>query len=488
VAKLVILGRLFKVTTIYDNVIAKFKFPKFIERWDYQVNTVNSLAPLPRAGYYLGGGTGKTFVATASCLHKFLEGEADIVIGVMPPILTKQWHDWIQMIEPVGDDSKLTSKVYAHKTPATRKSIPIQDFQFVFMSMQIFKQDFEEIMVKLRRKKVILLIDEAHSIKNVESKNNRRMNQFMARTECHLMLLTATPISTPVDGYAFVKSVAPSVYRSLTQFNNIHVGEVDFFGKILSWRNLDLLATNMRVNAVKLERREVQQDLPPVLVDPLYYDLDPKHMELYRELCAKRILMLEDGGKIDAMTETRMYHATQQIICNYDHFSGNPDKEALILEQVELAMDATATGKLVVVGGYKMTNAKLVSHFSKYNAVGIYGDIPESKKQENKNRFISDPECRMIVIHPAAAGFGVDGLQSVCSDMFFVEIPVIPKDYHQTVWRLDRSGQKNPVNVKIAVARGTVQERLLRNCLHKDEIVNHVMPSVQNMRDALRGL
>lgn len=475
--------------SIYDKIISKYKFPEKIKRWDYQVNAVNLLAPLKRGGHYLGGGTGKTFVATVCALHKFDIGDADIVIGIMPPILVGQWHSWIQSIEvPTNSDlPKLTSCMYRGKNPAKRKAINIKPFDFVFMSMNIFKNDFDHIMRQLRDKKVILLIDEAHSVKNVSSINNRKMNQMMIRTECDLMLLTATPISTPIDGYVFVKACAPSIYRNLQHFENIHVGDVDFFGKVTEWVNLDLLATNIRVNAVKLERREVQQDLPPVLVDPIHYDLDPKHLALYNELVEERMLQLENGGKIDATDEVRLYHATQQIICNWDHFSGNPDNVEEIMDMVENALEASATGKLLVVGGYQLTNTKLLRYFQKYNAVGAYGLISPAQKELNKDRFINDPDCRMLVLQPVSAGFGLDGLQDVCADMIFVEVPIIPNHFHQVVWRLDRTGQKLPVNVKVAVARKTVQQKLLRQCLHKDEIVNHVMPSIQNMRDAMKG-
>ncbi|MFZ3012150.1 MAG: hypothetical protein WA045_00460, partial [Nitrospira sp.] len=73
--------------TPYSIVRSHFTFPPDIEEREYQINTVNDLGPLPRAGYYLGGGTGKTFIATVVALFKRLMQGAGTTVITMPPIL-----------------------------------------------------------------------------------------------------------------------------------------------------------------------------------------------------------------------------------------------------------------------------------------------------------------------------------------------------------------------------------------------------------------
>ena len=63
----------------------------------------------------------------------------------------------------------------------------------------------------------------------------------------------------------------------------------------------------------------------------------------------------------------------------------------------------------------------------------------------------------------------------------------MPRDFHQVVGRLDRDGQKLQVHVRIAKAVGTIQQRLFKNLLNKDELVNQVQGGWKDLRDAVYG-
>ena len=73
------------------------------------------------------------------------------------------------------------------------------------------------------------------------------------------------------------------------------------------------------------------------------------------------------------------------------------------------------------------------------------------------------------------------------ADAFFAELPVTPRDFHQSVGRLKRTGQKNSVHVRIATAASTLQVRLQERFLQKDELVNVVQLSYQDLRAAIFG-
>lgn len=463
----------------YAVVKSRITFPSYVEDRTYQIDTINGLAPLPRAGYYLGGGTGKTYCATVGAYYKRIRQGADITVIVMPPILILGWKRWLEAIKPMP-------KVLAYEgTPKKRSKMVLRGNDFILMSMSIFKRDYERIVSELEDLKLTLIVDEAHSIKNISSDNHKKVFE-MVSAGADILPLTATPLSTPMDGYAFVKMIAPGTYRNLKQFTNVHVEEWDYFDNPKKWQNLDLLRDNMRINSVWLQRREVKQDLPPVIYTPMRYSLDSAHYALYKQLAEEQILELENGGKIDATQESALHHAMQQIVLNWDYFSQNPASVARGLELIEEVFEEVG-GKLVVVASYRMTNRKLLELLRKFNAVGAYGDIPGAQQSRNVDRFINDPECGIFVLQPTSAGYGLDGLQHVCADMLFMELPQVPKDFHQTVWRLDRDGQKDAVNVRIAVADGTIQVRKLKQMMEKNDLIGRVQPNLQDLRAAIFG-
>lgn len=473
--------------TPYEIVKSRFTLP--FEGYNYQIETINNLAPLPKQGHYLAVGVGKTFTSTVSGLYKLLMGEAHIVIVLMPPILLTSWYRWLVSIPGVS------ALVYAG-TPAQRAKMKFEGNMFVLMSYDIFKRDQDEIVKQVRdTDKVCLICDEATAIKNVESKNYKIVRDFSEGG--HLLLLTGTPLAKILDGYAYVKLLASSIYRNFTQFKNVHIAEYDFWGTPTKFKNLPMLEKNLRVNAVRLLKEDVLTNLPPITYTPLHYHLERKHIELYKQLAEEQLLEYEDGTKLDATETTKLWHALQQIVMNYGHFSGNPDDVARgyeiideVLEELEGEQTADghegAKGKLIVFTNYKLTSRGVTAYCKKYGAVAAYSEVTAKQQQLNIDRFLSDPNCRVFVIQVQSGGYGLN-LQDVCSDILFLEAPLIPIQFEQAVGRCYRNGQKRRVHVRVGIAQGTIQVHLNNLLLKKDELVNKVIRNFKDIRQALYG-
>lgn len=466
----------------YDLIRSRFAFPKEVEDRGYQIEAINKLAPLSRSGWYAEPCTGKTFMATAVALYKkATRGSTTIVL--MPPILVKQWYLWLQTIPGV------TSVMYRGK-PAQRKEIPL-DRDFTLMSIQIFKRDFEYLSHMLEHKDVVLIVDEATSIKNVGSQNYKRTRDFSTGRD--LMLLTGTPLSTPADAYAYVKLVAPTIYRNQRHFESLHVEERDFFDNVTRWGNLDFLAENMLVNSVRILKKQALPHLKEPIYVPLHYELHNDHYALYKKLAEEQLLLLEDGGKIDATTASKLYNCLQQIVCNPGHFSGDPNMGSAAHELLDAVLDEIGASdqvngsKLMVVANYKMTHRGLLQYLQPYGAVACYGEVSQAAQQRNLDRFRDDPSCRVLCVQPISAGYGLEGLQRVCADALVLETPIVPRDFTQVVDRLFRDKQLRAPNIRIAIADNTIQPRLHNRLLNKDALVHQVQGGWKDLREAIYG-
>lgn len=84
------------------------------------------------------------------------------------------------------------------------------------------------------------------------------------------------------------------------------------------------------------------------------------------------------------------------------------------------------------------------------------------KFTESPEEFIKKPDILVFLSHPRSCGKGVDGLQNVCSDMIFYELSFSYDEYYQSLSRLHRSGQENPVVVHILVNKGSIDEFILQ--------------------------
>jgi SNF2 family DNA or RNA helicase len=468
--------------TPYELVASRYGLPFTL--YNYQVQTVNNLAPLPKSGHYLAVGVGKTATSTVSALFKKEQGDIDRVIVLMPPILLTSWYRWLMSIKGVS------AMIYAG-TPKQREKMKF-DKDFTLMSYDIFKRDYDRIVTSFDHQRTCTIADEATAIKNVESKNYQKVRDFSEIG--HLMLLTGTPLAKILDGYAYVKQLAPSIYRSFQQFKNIHVDEEDFFGTPIKFKNLDLLNRNMRVNSVRILKEDVLKELPDITYTPLHYDLDPKHLALYNQLAEEQLLEYEDGTKLDATEATRLWHALQQVVMNYDHFSQNPanisagfDVIDQVMDELGAEMEGEAGKKLIIFTNYKLTSRHVTEHTKKYGSVAVYGEISAGQQQKNIDRFMTDPTCRVLVAQVQSAGYGLN-LQDCCSDVLFMESPLIPTQFEQAVGRVYRNGQKRKVHIRVGIAQHTIQLRLLNILMKKDHLVNQVVRNYKDIRDALFGL
>ncbi len=461
--------------TPVELVLSKYGLPFTL--YKYQVETVDELAPLPKSGHYLAVGVGKTATSTVSALYKFVVGEADKVIVLAPPILLTAWYRWLTSISG-------TSAMIYRGSPKERKLMRF-DSDFTLMTYNIFKGDQDRLLRDFSTDRTVLICDEATAIKNFSSQNYKTVRDFSM--DGFLMLLTGTPLAKVTDGYSYVKLLAPAIYRNKNQFDNVHIDKTDFWGTPLTYKNLDILEKNMKINSVRLLKEDVLKDLPDITYTPLHYDLAPAHLALYLKLAEEQLLEFDDGSKLDATETTALWHALQQIVCNFDYFSDNPDNTSAAFELIDQTMDELAGRKLIIFTNYRLTSRAVTKHCLKYGGVAVYGEITAKQQQKNVDRFMNDPTCLTLVAQVQSAGYGLN-FQDCCADALFLEAPLSPIQFEQAVGRVYRNGQKMLVHIRVAIAQGTIQVHLSNLLMKKDKLINKVIRNFKDIQNALYGI
>ncbi|WP_274585335.1 helicase-related protein [Neisseria leonii] len=308
----------------------------------------------------------------------------------------------------------------------------------------------------------------------------------------HLILMTGTPLTTPADVYGYTRFTNPHAYPSRSWFESTHVQNKDQFGNVTGWAAEDKMQDNFLLNSARVFRREIDSQLPDVIYEPIFYELEPDHMAAYNRLAEEALLDLE-GQEITALTVQKLNTMLQQIIIGYEEFFDG--EEAKMRARAEVAgfklldsvMDGLGGRKLIVFAYYKKAIAALQSHGAQYGAVAVYGGMSDKARNEALDKFTGDPDCRLLIGQPLSMGSGLDNLKTVCSDILFLELPMIAKDFTQAVGRIDRNGQKNRCHVRIGTAVDTLQMRRQKSLLDKDEQANAVQLTHKDLRDWIHG-
>lgn len=475
-----------------EQVIERYPFPHplggTITLEDMQKEDIIRAATWRRALLDLPVGYGKTIISTVVSLML----QPDVTLIAVPPILIAQWVDWLNSIPGAG-------KAIAYSgSPSLRRNLSLRDARWVVLSYQVLNNDIGRLSKDLLHCEVLTVVDEVQALKGrgVLFKNVRN---FTAGGR-DLIMMSGTIMSKPGDGYSYVKLNSPEVYASYAQFENIHVEERDFFKKPVKWHNLDVLQSNLDLRRIRRTKEEVHSALPKANYIPIYYDLSKEHMALYKRLMEEQLLALDDGSKIDATTATRLYHAAQQIVIDFGYFAGDETKRSAIFDLIDGVADEINLGGEIIVGTETRAASKLIlwtTHRSVSRLIGAHMDArlaeigkrgvlaySEVDSKRSVKQFMEDPNTVNLTAQPGSAGAGLNP-QYLCWECGFVQIPTTTIPFIQSSGRIDRKGQRYNPNIRLFVARGTIQEQLLKNLFANDDLVNRASGSKQGIKNLI---
>lgn len=309
----------------------------------------------------------------------------------------------------------------------------------------------------LKHKWDLIIYDESHKIKNPKAKRTKVAlgKRYLFPRAKRIWFLTGTPVKNrTVDLWPILKTCAPEVlgkYNTYLKFCYRYCGAyTGRFGLDVSGAShTEELYERMKPFMLRREKRDVLTELPPRIISKVELDCTPAVKKLIFEEEQKTIEAAgEDDPALFKLGETARI---RQVLAKYKV----PASVAYINDLLE------ETNKVVVFYHHKSVLDELKRAFPKIPHVYIDGSVPPEKRPVIVDRFARRPEVRLFFGQMQACGEGIDGLQSACSDCVFVEPSWSHTDIEQCIGRLERSGQRNDVNVHILTIKNTLEARMM---------------------------
>lgn len=468
------------MTDIFDIINKEFVLP--FEPYDYQRKALNKAAHFKDLLLPLKVGRGKTPMATWRILFDALAHDVDQGIIIVPAPLVTQWHRWLSKIRHITG-GPLDILAY-QGSPAARDAMDIAIPDMIIMSRQIFVNDFDRINRELGAKTAVHVVyDEAQEgLRNISNRIWRCYHRFVCNKRT--TLLSGTIVNNPANTYAICKLLDSKIYPTKRRFENLHYKDVDFFGKVTGWKNLDLMKSNLYKNAVLIDDKDLPE-LPGLIIQDVPYQLSKKHRKLYDEFVNEQLLTTDSGEVLDGTETNRMFHALQRFVTCPDRMDFK--SVAAALHDMIWELYTEDDSKAIVASYYKDTNHGILDFFKKKGvyAVGCWGDHSRVEQQKNLDDFMSNDACRVLVGNWGSFGVGTDGLQNVCFREILAEMPLTPDRFEQLCGRIDRGGQKEKCVVKCLIAQDTIQETLFNALLNKDDLLQKITMQHTSMREIL---
>ncbi len=271
----------------------------------------------------------------------------------------------------------------------------------------------------------MMIIDEAHYIKNPRAMRTQYIGSMKDRSE-KILLMTGTPLENRVSEMcALLEFVRPDL--------SDQVREAAALSRTQEFKEM--------ISPVYLrrQREEVLQELPPVDVKEQWCGMS----EADRDAYAKEIL-------------DKNFTGARRVSFLQEDLATSSKAQRL----AELCAEAESTGRKAIVYSYFRDTIRKAHLLLKDRCVGIItGSTSVSERQEIVDRFTEAPGGSILICQVQAGGTGLN-IQAA-SIVIFCEPQIKPSLINQAVARAWRMGQVRNVQVHHLLCEDTVDEAVM---------------------------
>ena len=312
----------------------------------------------------------------------------------------------------------------------------------------------------------MIVCDEGHKIKTHNIAASKAMHRLAAKAKYRLLLTGTVITNKPIDVFSQYKFCDPAIYgNSFYQFRNRYFDMVGFGGYTpVMKRSMEGEFTE-RLHSIAFRATKAEcLDLPEFTDIVQRIDLEPQAMRIYRQLVRDSYAELVEGS----VTVTNVLSQLLRLSQLTGGYVGNDDaggvtqvSTAKLDALANLVDGAVADGRKIVVIARFVPEIHAIGKMlekKKIRYAQISGEIRD--RDEQIAAFQNDPDVPVFIGQIATAGLGIT--LTAASLMVFYSLDYSMSNYEQTRARIHRVGQKNECTYIHLVARGTVDEKVLK--------------------------
>ena len=346
----------------------------------------------------------------------------------------------------------------------SRQKIP-EDKYFYIISYDMVRK----IKKKLKNFEFrFVILDEAHSIKNMETQRAKNIIPIAVRSK-RLLLLTGTPLlSKPLEGYPLLYALRPDIFTGFKKYGYRYCDpQPTPFG--VSWSgasNTKELHWIMSTLMIRRLKKEVLGVLPP-------------------KVRTKRSINV-DKDVIEKIKSTRSVKGRKSTIDAYN-LTAIAKKKGVItylkdfLEILDNNNKQKDKKEKLIIFGYHIEILDSIENFCIKNDIGfirIDGNTKQDIRYDNVNSFQRDPNVRIAILSIIAASTGIT--LTSAHIVIFAELTWTPSIMIQAEDRAHRIGQRaDKVDIHYLYGPETLDDFMLDRLQKKLTIVSTTVDDKQ---------
>ncbi|MFY0543293.1 DEAD/DEAH box helicase [Brevibacillus sp. H7] len=428
-------------------------------------------------------GLGKTIEAGLIMKEYMVRGLAKKILILVPASLVIQW-------------TKELNQKFGIPAVAQKKEYMWRQYDVVVGSIDTAKRDPHRRHV-LDIDYDILIIDEAHKLKNKRTRNYQFVKEIKKK---YCLLLTATPIQNEMDElYNLINLLKPGHLGHTSTFSSNYVE-----GKRQA-KNNEKLKSEIDKVMIRNKRSDGGIQFTTRRVQSIPIELSPEEQALYDGVTGFVREQYHSGmGGFNSLALITL----QREVCSsreaafmtlynmHQRLGEDSPMRAQILELVEMIKKIEAhskaaktveliqeiNDKVIVFTEYRATQNYLQKFLSEHGitSVPFRGGFKRSKKDWMTDLFQNRAQ---VLIATEAGGEGIN-LQ-FCNQVINYDMPWNPMRVEQRIGRVHRLGQKRDVHIYNLSTVGTIEQHILHLLYEKIDLFEMVIGELDDIVERL---
>tara|TARA_R110002153_G_scaffold18973_6_gene65571 strand:+ start:77 stop:874 length:798 start_codon:yes stop_codon:yes gene_type:complete len=254
------------------------------------------------------------------------------------------------------------------------------------------------------------------------------------------------------------------------------------FRQVVGYQNLEELTGNVNEFSYRVLKKECL-DLPDKVYQRREVELTTEQKKVYKELKDYAIAELDSHELVSVTSVLTQILRLHQVVCGFvrndngdevEVKSNRLDELINILEEVQ--------GKTIIWANYQYDIKRILKTL--HNITGVnsvatyYGETPDEERQEIIRRF-QDPnsELKYLISNTQTGGYGITLTEA--SNVIYYSNNYDLEKRLQSEDRAHRIGQTNKVTYIDLVAKGTVDEKIVKALRNKLSLAQEVLGDEQ---------
>lgn len=393
-------------------------------------------------------GLGKTVQTIAFLLYRAAEG-ASLVVA--PASVVPNWKNELQRFAP-------TLNIHVLNEADDRKALIDGAGEYdVILSTYGLLVNAEEPLIGKQWN--VVCLDEAHTIKNRDTKTSKVAMQLQASAR---LILTGTPIQNHLSElWNLFRFITPGLLGSYEQFRLKFIVPIEEGDKEKQRRLKRIVQPFM----LRRTKSEVVEELPEKMEITLPVELSEDEMAVYEVIRRRAKAMLEasSGVNMSTLAEiTRLRQAACSMALIDNKWKGESTKIQMLLDLI--AEIKEGNNRVLVFSQFTSFLELVRKRLDEQGEPYFYLDGSVAMKQrEELVRKFQQGECPIFLISLKAGGLGLN--LTGANYVIHLDPWWNPAIEQQATDRAYRIGQQNRVTVYHLIAQHTIEEKILR--LHR---------------------